>query len=145
MSARSVPLLRTLTCACLLLLAWNAFARSVTGPVVVLPNSFYLQPDKDGQTRLVKHDGTRLLEGTIAAYAVSGQYVIGAEGTTAQPSHEITNDLDFTGNADTRYFILDTVSGKLEAGLNEAAWHQRLKDLGQTNDLHIYPPLPWQN
>jgi hypothetical protein len=145
MSARPAPLLRSLTCACLLLLTLNAFARSVTGPVVVLPNSFYLQPDKDGQTKLVKHDGAPLLPGTIAAYAVSGQYVIGAEGKTAPPSHEITNDLDFTGAADTRYFILDTVSGKLEAGLNEAAWRQRLKDLGQRDDVHIYPPLPWQN
>jgi hypothetical protein len=145
MSARSVSLLRSLTCACLLLMTLNAFARTVTGPVVVLPNSFYLQPDTGGQTKLVKHDGTRLLTGTIAAYAVSGQYVIGAEGTTPAPSHEITNDLDFAGTADTHYFILDTVSGKLESGLNEAAWRQRLKDLGQRADVHIYPPLPWQN
>jgi hypothetical protein len=145
MSARPAWLPRPLVCACLLLLTLNAFASSVTGPVVVLPNSFYLQPDKGGQTKLVKHDGSRLLPATIAAYAVSGQYVIGAEGMTVPPSHEITNDLDFTGTADTRYFILDTVSGKLESGLNEAAWRQRLKDLGQRNDVHIYPPLPWQN
>jgi hypothetical protein len=145
MSARSVSLLRSLTCACLLLITMNAFARTVTGPVVVLPNSFYLQPDTGGQTKLVKHDGTRLVAGTIAAYAVSGQYVIGAEGTTPPPNHEITNDLDFAGTPDTHYFILDTVSGKLESGLNEAAWRQRLKDLGQRADVHIYPPLPWQN
>jgi hypothetical protein len=145
MSVRSVPLLRSLTCACLLLLTLHAFARTVTGPVVVLPNSFYLQPDQGGQTKLVKHDGSRLLPGTIAAYAVSGQYVIGAEGATPPPRHEITNDLDFTGAADTSYFILDTASGKLESGLNEASWRQRLKDLGQRADVHIYPPLPWQN
>jgi hypothetical protein len=145
MSAPSARLLRSLTCACLLLITFNAIAKTVSGPVVVLPNSFYLQPDQGGQTKLVKHDGSRLLPGTIAAYAVSGQYVIGAEGTTPAPSHEITNDLDFTGAADTRYFILDTVSGKLESGLDEAAWRKRLKDLGQLADVHIYPPLPWQN
>ena len=143
MSVRFPATLRLVSCACLLLLTFNAFARTVTGPVVVLPNSFYLQPDKDGQTKLVKHDGTRLLLGTIAAYAVSGQYVIGAEGTVPPPSHEITNDLDFAGTADTKYFILDTVSGKLESGLNEAAWRARLKELGQSADVHIYPPLPW--
>ncbi|HEV2703337.1 MAG TPA: hypothetical protein VGV09_17045 [Steroidobacteraceae bacterium] len=145
MSACSARLLRALSCACLLLICVNVFAKNVTGPVVVLPNSFYLQPDKGGQTKLVKHDGSRLVSGTIAAYAVVGQYVIGAEGTTPAPSHEITNDLDFAGTADTRYFILDTVSGKLESGLTEAAWRQRIKDLGQRNDVHIYPPLPWQN
>jgi hypothetical protein len=145
MFARSFPLLRYLTCACLLLVTLNTFAKTVTGPVVVLPNSFYLQPDQGGQTKLVKHDGSRLIPGTIAAYAVCGQYVVGAEGTTPPPSHEITNDLDFAGGPDTHYFILDTVSGKLEAGLNEAAWRQRLKDLAQPADVHIYPPLPWQN
>jgi hypothetical protein len=145
MSARFAPLLRSLTCACLLLLTVNAVAKTVSGPVVVLPNSYYLQPDQAGQTKLVKHDGNRLVSGTIAAYAVSGQYVIGAEGTVPPPSHEITNDLDFTGKPDTRYFILDTVSGKLESGLDEATWRKRLKDLGQPAEVHIYPPLPWQN
>ena len=145
MSACSARWLRALSCACLLLISLNVFAKNVSGPVVVLPNSYYLQPDQGGQTKLVKHDGSRLVPGTIAAYAVVGQYVIGAEGTTPAPSHEITNDLDFAGKADTRYFILDTVSGKLEAGLTEAAWRQRIKDLGQRDDVHIYPPLPWQN
>ena len=134
-----------LTCASLSMFAVSVYAGSVSGPVVVLPNSYYLQPDQGGQTKLVKRDGKRLLPGTIAAYVVSGLLVVGAIGATPPPGHQFTNDLEFAGTADTRYFILDTASGKLESDLDEAAWHKRLQELGQRADLHIYPPLPWQN
>ena len=145
MRARSVTLIRSLAYASLLLVAMSAFAASVSGPVVVLPNSYYLQPDKGGQTRLVKHDGSRLLPGTIAAYTVTGQFVTGALGAVPDASRSFTNDLDFTGTPDTRYFILDTSSGKLETDLDEAAWRKRLQELGVHAEVHIYPPLPWQN
>lgn len=138
-------LLQSLVCASLLIIAVSAYAASVSGPVVVLPNSYYLQPDEGGQTKLVKRDGKRLLPGTIAAYVVSGELVVGAIGATPPPGHQFTNDLEFTGTPETRYFILDTATGKLESGLDEAAWHKRLQELGQRSDLHIYPPLPWQN
>jgi hypothetical protein len=138
-------LLQSLACASLFLIAVSAYAASLSGPVVVLPNSYYLQPDEGGQTKLVKRDGKRVLPGTIAAYVVSGELIVGAIGSTPTPGHQFTNDLEFTGTADTRYFILDTASGKLESGLDEAAWHKRLQELGQRSDLHIYPPLPWQN
>ena len=134
-------LMRSVAFVSLLLIALRAVAATVTGPVVVLPNSYYLQPDKGGQTKLVKHDGSRLLPGTIAAYAVSGQFVIGAMG--AMPAHQFGNDQEFTGTADSRYFILDTSSGKLESDLDEASWHKRFADLGLRVDLHLYPPLPW--
>jgi hypothetical protein len=140
----SSRLLQSLACASLFMIAMSAYASSLSGPVVVLPNSYYLQPDDGGQTKLVKHDGKRVLPGTIAAYLVSGQLVVGAIGATPAPGHQFTNDLEFAGTADTRYFILDTASGKLESGLDEAAWHKRLQELGQRADLHIYPPLPWQ-
>jgi hypothetical protein len=145
MHSRPVHLLRCLAFASLLTIALNAVAANVTGPVVVLPNSYYLQPDKAGQTKLTKRDGSRVLPGTVAAYVVSGQFVVGAIGAVPASSHEYTNDLEFTGGPDTRYFILDTTSGKLESDLDEAAWHKRLLELSQRADLHIYPPLPWQN
>ncbi len=138
-------LLQSLACASLFMIALSAYAGSVSGPVVVLPNSYYLQPDEGGQTKLVKRDGKRVLPGTIAAYVVSGQLVVGAVGATPPPGHQFTNDLEFAGTPDTRYFILDTATGKLESDLDEAAWHKRLQELGQRADPHVYPPLPWQN
>lgn len=138
-------LLQSLVCASVLMIAVSAHAASISGPVVVLPNSYYLQPDEGGQTKLVKRDGKRLLPGTIAAYVVVGELVLGAIGTTPPPGHQFTNDLEFKGTPDTRYFILDTTTGKIESGLDEAAWHKRLQELGQGSDLHIYPPLPWQS
>jgi hypothetical protein len=145
MRASSVRLIRSLACVCLLMFTVSAAAASVSGPVVVLPNSYYLQPDKGGQTKLVKHDGGRLLPGTIAAYTVTGAFVTGALGAVPDSSRSFTNDLDFAGSADTRYFILDTASGKLETDLDEATWHKRLQELGVHTEVHIYPPLPWQN
>jgi hypothetical protein len=145
MRVRSVRPFRSLAFATVLMFAVSAFAARVTGPVVVLPNSYYLQPDKGGQTKLVKHDGSRLLPGTIAAYAVTGQFVTGALGTVPDSIRSFTNDLEFTGTPDSRYFILDTTSGKLETDLDEATWRKRLQDLGVHTEVHVYPPLPWQN
>jgi hypothetical protein len=145
MSMRSARLIRSLVLTSLVMVTLGATAATVTGPVVVLPNSYYLQPDGGRQTRLVKRDGSRVLPGTIAAYVVSGQIVAGAIGVVPDSAHHFTNDLEFSGTPDTRYFILDTASGKLESNLDEAAWHKRLQELGVHFELHIYPPLPWQN
>ncbi len=145
MRVRAVRLLRILLSASLVAVTLSATAASVNGPVVVLPNSYYLQPDQGGQTKLVKHDGSRLLPGHIAAYLVSGQIVVGAIGDVPASAHHFTNDLEFTGASDTKYFILDTATGKLESNLDEAAWHKRAQELGLPAEIHIYPPLPWQN
>lgn len=144
MQVRFVRLMRSVMFTSLIAVTLSATAASVTGPVVVLPNSYYLQPDQQGQTKLVKHDGARLLPGHIAAYLVFGQIVVGAIGDVPPAVHQFTNDLEFTGGPDTKYFILDTTSGKLEANLDEAAWHKRIQELGLHSNVHIYPPLPWQ-
>lgn len=144
MQVRFVRLVRSVLFTSLFLVTLSATAASVTGPVVVLPNSYYLQPDKEGQTKLVKHDGSRLLPGHIAAYLVFGQVVVGAIGDVPPAVHQFTNDLEFTGGPDTKYFILDTTSGKLETNLDAAAWHKRIQELGLNSAVHIYPPLPWQ-
>jgi hypothetical protein len=145
MRVLSVRMMRSLACASLLMIALSAFAGGVTGQVVVLPNGYYLQPDQGGQTKLVKRNGDRLVPDSIAAYAVSGQLVVGALGKMPGTGFQFANDLEFAGTADTRYFILDTASGKIESNLTETAWRGRLKDLGQRADLNIYPPLPWQS
>ncbi len=144
MPVRFVRLARSVLLLSLIAVASGASAATVTGAVVVLPNSFYLQPDQAGQTKLVKHDGSRLLPGTVAAYTVTGQIVAGAIGAVPAVTHQFTNDLEFSGGPDTRYFILDTASGKLESNLDEAAWHKRLQELGVHSEVHLYPPLPWQ-
>jgi hypothetical protein len=144
MQVRFVRPIRSVLFTSLILVALSATAASVSGPVVVLPNSYYLQPDKDGQTKLVKRDGSRLLPGHIAAYLVFGQIVVGAIGEVPPASHQFTNDLEFKGAADSKYFVLDTTSGKLETNLDAAAWHMRIQELGLHSEVHIYPPLPWQ-
>jgi hypothetical protein len=118
-------------------------AISAQTAVVALPNGYYLQPDSKKQTELVKRGGRTVLPAPIAAYAVSSTIVAGAQGATTDESRSYTNDLPFAGKAETRYFVLDTNSGKLEKDLDAAAWEQRLKDLGVPTPLKIYAPLKW--
>jgi hypothetical protein len=136
-------LLRWITILGSLALVLAACATSAQTAVVALPNGYYLQPDKQRQTELVKRGGKVVLPGPIAAYAVSSTVVAGAEGPPSAESRSYTNDLPFEGKAETRYFVLDTNSGKLEKDLDSAGWEQRLKALGVTTPLRIYAPLKW--
>lgn len=128
----------------LALMSLISCATAQTGPVVALPNSYYLQPDKGYlQTLLVRRNGHRMLKAHVAAYAVSGYIVAGAEGDVSS-KRTYTNELPYTGGPDTRYFILDTTTGKLESDLDADTWHKRLVALGVHDDFKIYPLLPWQ-
>ena len=120
-----------------------ACVTSAQTAVVALPNGYYLQPDKTRQTQLVKRGGKVVLPAPIAAYAVSSTVVTGAEGAPSAASSSYTNDLPFQGTPETRYFVLDTNSGKLEKDLDAASWEQRLKALGVTTPMRIYAPLKW--
>jgi hypothetical protein len=113
-------------------------------PVVVLPNGFYLTPNAQEQSQLIKRGGATVLPGPIAAYATSGDIVAGALGE-APTAGRLYSDQPYTGGPDTKYFILDTDSGKVDSNLDATQWHQRLKELGVPSNLEIYPPLPWNN
>ncbi len=111
-------------------------------PVVVLPNGYYVQPDKQEQSEIVKRGGRVVLPGPIAAYATSGDVVAGALGPVP-PSAQPGVDQPYGGGPDTRYFVLDTANGKIDSNLDATQWHEHLKALGVPPDLEIYPPLPW--
>jgi|SRR5579862_4412518 len=128
----------------IVLIALGACAGGGAREVVALPNGYYLQPDQKHETELVKRNGHRVLQGTVAAYAVAGQIVTGALGSASSQGHSYANDLPFHGGPDTRYFVLDTRDGRLDQNLDASAWHQRLKALSQPDSLEIYPPLTWQ-
>jgi hypothetical protein len=123
--------------------AIGACATTRTGPVVALPNGHYLQPNKAAQTSLVKRTGARVLPGPIAAYAVSKHIVAGALGEPHPLSRVYTNDWPFKGTPQTRYFVLDTSTGRLDSNLDEAAWRRRLDELGVPPSFKIFAPLPW--
>ncbi|HUN25283.1 MAG TPA: hypothetical protein VMU67_03175 [Steroidobacteraceae bacterium] len=129
--------------AALLAATLMSCATTPTRPVVVLPNDYYLQPDDAMQSEIVKRGGQIVVPAPIAAYAVSGDLVAGASGAAPAAGH-LFPDRAFTGNASTRYFILDTGSGRLESDLDHADWKKRLKELQVPSDFEILPPLPWQ-
>ncbi len=126
-----------------LTMTMSACASTKAQTLVALPNGYSLQPDKSAQTELVKRDGRRIVPAPIAAYAVSGDVVAGALGEPSPSARLYTNDLPFSGGPDTRYFVLETRTGKLDTNLDEAAWKKRLQELGVPTDFHLYAPLPW--
>ncbi len=122
----------------------GAFA-AVTGPVVALPGGYYLQPDKAFHTLIVDRKGHRVLQGTVAAYAVFRTVTAGAEGDPPSGSAgSDSHDLPYTGTADTHYFVLDGDSGRIDQHMTEDAWHRRLQELEVPQDFRIYPPIRWQ-
>jgi hypothetical protein len=133
---------KTIFCSLALLLA-AACAMAASTAVVALPNGYYLQPDSKRQTELIKRGGKKVVPAPIAAYAVAATVVGGALGAPSAESYSYTNDLPFAGKAETRYFVLDTNTGKLDTNLDAAAWEARLKELGVTTPLKIYAPLKW--
>jgi hypothetical protein len=126
------------------LFALSACAAGGAREVVALPNGYYLQPNQKRETELVKRNGHRVLQGTVAAYSVEGQIVVGAQGDASSQGHSYANDLPLRGGPDTRYFVLDTRDGRLDQNLDANAWHQRLMELNEPSSLEIYPPLTWQ-
>jgi hypothetical protein len=143
MRERSVARDILLTFTAALTIALSACASTRAQPLVALPNGYSMQPDKSARSEIVKRDGHAIVPAPIAAYAVSGTVVTGALGEPAPNSHLYTNDLPFNRKPDTRYFVLDTLTGKLDTNLDEATWKKRLQELGVPPDLHIYAPLPW--
>ena len=137
-------MIRLIAVLAILASALSACADTRARPVVALPNGYYLQPDQDAQTELVKRDGHRVLPGPVAAYSVAGEIVTGASGKSVHESHSYANDLPFHGGTDTRYFILDTRSGQLESNLEADAWRSKLAELGAPRAPELYAPLPWQ-
>lgn len=125
----------------LALLSLNSCAATATQPVIALPNGYYLQPNKAGGLSLVKRRGSTVAPESIAAYAAVRQVVTGAFGEPAPLHRHYTNDLPFQGHADTRYFVLDTTSGKLDTGLDEAAWKARLAALGLPAAVELHAPI----
>jgi hypothetical protein len=122
----------------------SACAGTHARQVIALPNGYYLEPNQKGQTELVKRSGHTVVPAPIAAYSVAGEIVAGALGGAMPEGRSYANDLPFHGGSDTRYFVLDTRSGRLDQGLDDAAWHKRLEELGAPHSLEIYPPLAWQ-
>ncbi len=141
MRPRATALFLFLTAA--LALFVTACASTGARELVALPNGYYLEPDKNAHSEIVRRDGRRLIPGPIAAYVVSGQVVAGALGEPSPSSRLYTNDLPFSGGPDTRYFVLDTASGQLDTNLDETAWKKRLQQLGVPAGIQIYAPLPW--
>jgi hypothetical protein len=143
MHQRPVPHVVCLLLATLLAGSLLSCATTPARPVVVLPNGYYLQPNNQEQSEITKRGGRVVLPGPVAAYAVSGHIVAGAIGK-APVASRLYADLAFTGGPNTQYFILDTMSGKLDSSLDKAQWSERLKQLAVPSDFQIFPPLPWQ-
>ena len=125
----------------ILVLTANACAARPSPAVVALPNGYYLQAAKGNELSIVKNNGRAVVPGPIAAYAVSRNIVMGALGTAPPLARTYTNDLPFKGDANTRYFILETLTGKVTTGLDEATWKMQLESLGVQGPIETHTPF----
>jgi hypothetical protein len=123
------------------LLSVGSCAAAPTASVIALPNGYYLQPTKSGALALETRRGKEVVKGPIAAYAVMRQVVTGALGEPPPLNRHYTNDLPYKGSPDTRYFVLDTTTGKLDSGLDEAAWTMRMKALDLPAPVELHSPI----
>jgi hypothetical protein len=122
--------------------ALQACASTSTSPyVVALPNGYYLQRDRDSRIELIKRDGRKIIRGPIAAYAVNRDLVAGCVGEWPRRSFGYPNETPFPDSPDCGYFILQTPSGQLEAGMDPQTWRKRLGQLGAPESLRITAPV----
>jgi hypothetical protein len=109
--------------------------------VVALPNGYYLKRNGDSHIGLIKRGGREVIRGPVAAYAVDRELVAGCVGEWPHRSFAYPNETPFPDSADCRYFILDTVTGRIETGMDPRAWRARLAQVGAPESLRITAPL----
>jgi hypothetical protein len=76
--------------------------------------------------RVITHGADVVVFGNVDRYAVSGELVIGVV-TKPKPPAEEPNYYD---DVRVGFFLLDTKTGMLAPGMDEASWNQLLKQLG---------------
>jgi hypothetical protein len=129
----------------LLCTAFAACASTAEKFVIALPNGYYVERDKASQAQIVKRTGGVVVRGPIAAYGVDRYIVTGLVGNVPNSGSSYPNDSPIRVPPELEksvtYFILDTASGKLDTGLNTAAWEARMKELGVKVAGGIRAPL----
>jgi len=138
---RLAPRLSTLFLSvCFCFLAACAVSAS-TLPVIALPNGYYLQRNKSSDIALVKRNGSTVLRGPVAAYAVHRTIVAGCVGKWPERGFSYPNETPFPESAPAKYFVLDTTTGQLQSDLERAEWKERLKAMGVPDTFRIVAPL----
>jgi hypothetical protein len=107
--------------------------------VVVLPNGYLIDRDKASHTRIVKRTGGVVVPGPIAAYVVYRDVVTGSVSSAITAAAD--KGAPGGDKSSPSYFVLDTVSGKVDKNLDATAWNQRLKELGAPTSPEISPPI----
>lgn len=137
---RTVPIAR----AVVSLLVTSAMAGCVTlsaPSVVALPNGYYLRRGKTSQVQMLNRSNHVVLTGPIAGYAVHHNYVTGCVAQPPPITGSYVNDSPLGKLPGARYFVLDTASGHLSAGLDWTQWSSSLKQLGAHMSADIFAPL----
>lgn len=101
-------------------------ATTSSGSVVALPNGYAIVHGKQGEPTIVKSGGSVVVPGPVATYRVIRQVVTGQVGVRPPAAAQ---GLPQTAPLHGGYFVLDTHTGTIEAGLSMAQWNQQLKTL----------------
>ncbi len=80
------------------------------------------QPDE----RVITHGADVVVFGSVDRYAISGDLAVGVVTQPKPPAEEP----GYYDDVRVGFFLLDTKTGMLVQGLDEASWNQLLKKLG---------------
>lgn len=140
---RQNGLTRLLAAGALLLLSLTAGPHASAGPhaVVALPNGYYIDRDRSAHARIVNRRGHVIVAGPLAGYAVYRAVVVGLVGEETQPHNAFANQTPLPESTTSGYFILDTMTGQLEASLDVSAWKAKLAAGQVTTAPAIKAPL----
>jgi hypothetical protein len=105
---------------------------------VALPNGYQIVRDRSDTPTLVKRSGGVVLKGPVAAYTVVHGVVTGLIQPAAGSVQKVSSR---SADAQQGYFVLDTRTGYLNAGLSKDDWSERLKGFGITEAPELAAPL----
>lgn len=128
-------------CTLVLALGLSGCATTRSDFTVALPNGYYLMRASDEHVQLRSRGGRVTVDGPIAAYGVYRDIVTGAIGEWAPREGGYPNAVPFKGTDDSKYFVLETDSGKVMKDLAPDAWRSQLKELGVPQDVEITAPV----
>lgn len=106
---------------------------------ITLPNGWILEQWSGGDHVIFKTDTEKRIQNligpTVEAYGVVDNVVAGRVAPHLRA--EWPPDLPVPKGG---YFVVETATGRVWHGLDEAAWRQRLRDLGVTEEPRLQRP-----
>jgi hypothetical protein len=111
-------------------IAWLVLSLALVNPNseaadLKLPGGYAIVETQPNE-RVITHGADVVVFGNVDRYAISGDFAVGVVTKPKPP----TEEPDYYDDVRVGFFLLDTKTGMLVQGMDEASWNQLLKRLG---------------